>query len=57
MYINLKKTKPQKVCSAIMDMTTIERARATSKTQHVHDQQMFLLSTSHKSKFLQGAKK
>ena len=47
----------KKVCSAIMDMTTIERARANSKAQHVHDQQMFLLSTSHKSKFLQGAKK
>lgn len=47
----------KKVCSAIMDMTTIERARANSKAQHVHDQQMLLLSTSHKSKFLQGAKK
>ena len=27
------------------------------KTQHVHDQQMFLLLTNHKSKFLQRAKK
>ena len=26
------------------------------KTQHVHDQQMFLLLTNHKSKFLQRAK-
>ena len=57
MYINLKNTKPQKVCSAIMDMTTIERARANSKTQHVHDQQMFLILPNHKSKFLQRAKK
>ena len=28
-----------------------ERARANSKTQHVHDQQMFSLLTNHKSKF------
>ena len=34
-----------------------ERARANSKTQHVHDQQMFLLLPNHKSKFLQRAKK
>ena len=26
-------------------------------TQHVHDQQMFLLLTNHKSKFLQRARK